>query len=108
MPNTYRPAGPRALRTLRALAAVLGALVLGACGEQPTSIAPVVGDRKAPAVAVNKAAATADTILAFAVDARDDLGLKTVHVRLVGGVSGVFDTTFTSAVTNVSLPYAVA
>src|SRR5438067_1918989 len=97
----------RIFRMFRALGAVLALLLLGACsGEQPTSVASIIGDTAPPVVDVRTSAA-ADSGLSFIVDARDDLGLKTVHVHIVGGVTRAFDTTFTSAVTNVSLPYSI-
>jgi hypothetical protein len=113
MPTALRlhpPAGESlVMRSLRALGAVLALLFLGACGgDQSSSVAGLVGDRTAPVVTVLKSATTpADTVLSFSVDARDDLGLKTIHVRVVGPVSAAFDTTFTSAVTTVTLPYSV-
>jgi hypothetical protein len=109
MPFDHHPGTPesRWLRTFRALGAVLGLLFLGACGETPTSIASIVGDRNPPVVAVRKSTPPGDSVLSFTVDARDDLGLKTIRVRLVGGVSGSLDTTFTSAVTTVTIPYNV-
>jgi hypothetical protein len=113
MPTALRlhpPAGESLVtRSLRALGAVLALLFLGACGgDQPSSVAGLVGDTTAPVVTLRSTASpAADSVLSFSVDARDDLGLKTIHVRLVGPVSAVFDTTFTSAVTKVSLPYSV-
>ncbi|MBV9881124.1 MAG: hypothetical protein JO180_11540 [Gemmatirosa sp.] len=109
MPNAFHSSsgGSTFGRAFRALGAVLALLFLGACGDQPGSVAGLVGDRSAPVVLVKSQASAGDTLLSFAVDARDDLGLKTIHVRLAGGVARAFDTTFTSAVTTVSLPYAV-
>ena len=112
MPHSYHSHQPTQAslfaRTFRALGAVLALLFLGACGEQPTDVADTIGDNTAPVVSLQKSTAAApDSVLSFSLNARDNLGLKTVHVRLVGGVSKAFDTTFTSAVTTVTLPYDV-
>src|SRR5947208_2667871 len=109
MPNdSHFHAESRMLRAFRALGAVLGLLFLGGCsGEAPTSVTPLIGDHSAPVVAIRKIAPPGDSVLAFAVDAHDDLGLKTVRVRLVGGVNSALHTTFTSAVTTITLPYNV-
>jgi len=104
--HLVQPAGPRRSTLRRAFEALLAtiALLFGVgCSEQNASTAEIIGDRTAPVVALH-AVPGADTSLSFAVDARDDLGLKTVQVRLSGGVTRAFDTTFTSAVTNVTLP----
>ncbi|AHG91512.1 hypothetical protein J421_3975 [Gemmatirosa kalamazoonensis] len=113
MPNTYQGPLPSdeslVARSFRALGAVLALLFLGACGgEQPTAVASIIADRNPPVVALSKTTGTPpDSVLSFQLQARDDLGLKSIHVRLVGGVAGAFDTTFTSAVTTVTLPYSV-
>jgi hypothetical protein len=112
MPNTlhvhaHPTAESRLFRSWRAFAAALGLLFLGACGDQPTSIATVVGDRAAPVVTIAPAKAAPDTVLSFDVNARDDLGLKTVRVRLSGGLSRAIDTTFTTSLTTVTLPFSV-
>jgi hypothetical protein len=92
------------VRALQALLSALAVLFGLACSEQSASTTEFVGDRNAPVVALRPLSGVADSSLAFTVDARDDLGLKAVHVRLTGGVSRAFDTTFTSAVTTISLP----
>jgi hypothetical protein len=48
-----------------------------------------------------------DTVISFTTDAKDNLGLKTVHIQAVGAVGFVFDTVFTSAVTNIQLPFTL-
>ena len=91
-------------RAVRALLLTLAALFGVGCSEQSATTAEIVGDRSAPTVTVRPVTGVPDSTLAFTVDARDDLGLKTIQVRVTGGISKAFDTTFTSAVTNVSLP----
>jgi len=41
-------------------------------------------------------------------DARDNLGLKTIHVSVAGSLTFTFDTTFTSAVTSTNIPFKLS
>jgi hypothetical protein len=73
------------------------------CGEVTTS--DPLADKAAPAVALSKStAAVSDTTLAFVVQVTDNLGIKSVHVGLTGGLVAVYDTTFTTAVTDITIP----
>lgn len=102
-----RAAAPRRStlrRVVEALAATLALLFGIGCSEQSAATSPILGDRAAPVVALHAATGGPDSTLAFTVDARDDLGLKTIQVRLSGGIARAFDTTFTSAVTNITVP----
>jgi YVTN family beta-propeller protein len=49
---------------------------------------------------------SADSVIAFSVIATDNIGLKSIHVDVTGGVNKTFDTTFTSAVTNITIPFS--
>jgi hypothetical protein len=65
-------------------------------------------DRVAPTLTLTPGTGQADTVIAFSTEAKDNLGLKTVHVRAVGAVSPfAYDTTFTSAVTTIRLPFTL-
>ena len=88
-----------------AVAAASISLVVAACNDT-TSIDPQ-RDRIPPKIALAPVTGQPDTVIAFTTDATDNLGLKTVHVRAVGAASGVFDTTFTSAVTTFSIGFKV-
>ena len=89
------------------VAAVAGAVSLGvaACTES-TSIDPQ-RDRVPPTIALTALGGRPDTVIAFTTQAKDNLGLKTIHVQAIGAVGGVFDTVFTSTVTDITLPFTL-
>lgn len=66
-------------------------------------------DKNAPTMSLAQDT-SADTVIAFKATATDNIGLKSVHVDVSGGVNKTFDTTFTSAVTTftIRLAYPVA
>lgn len=73
------------------------------CGYDNLSY--TLADKAAPAVTLSKStAAVSDTTLAFVVHVTDNLGIKSVHVGLTGGLVAVYDTTFTTAVTDITIP----
>lgn len=78
---------------------------VAACGDSLTE--GTTGDANPPALDLAGAASDIDTALAFSASARDNLGLKTIHVSVSGGVTFAFDTTFTSAVTSTTLPFTL-
>ena len=81
------------------------ALVVAACTDT-TSIDPQ-RDRIPPTISLTGIGGRPDTVIAFTTQAEDNLGLKTIHVQAIGAVGFVFDTTFTSAVTNITLPFTL-
>ncbi|MEO7647882.1 MAG: hypothetical protein ABIV11_06550 [Gemmatimonadaceae bacterium] len=85
-----------------ACAAALAGVV--SCGDSLTE--GTTGDANPPALDLGGVVSGVDTVLAFSADARDNLGLKTIHVSVAGGLT--FDTTFTSAVTSTTIPFAFA
>jgi len=88
-----------------ALAAIVFA---AACVEGNGAGGGVLADTTPPVATITAAAPASDSVVAFNVVATDNLGLLDVRVRVAGpGITGTFDTTFTSAVTNVTLPYTV-
>lgn len=83
------------------------AAVVSACSDSTASDA--LADKSAPTVNLISPTASAlrslpDTTLSFSVQIKDNLGIKSVHVALTGGHVARFDTTFTSAVTDIVLP----
>lgn len=88
-----------------AVAAVSVSLGVAACNDS-TSIDPQ-RDRIPPTLDLTASTGRPDTVIAFTTLASDNLGLKTINVRAVGAVGFVFDTTFTSAVTNFQLPFTL-
>ncbi len=77
-----------------------------ACDEFPTE--GTTGDANPPTLDLAGAVSGVDTVLAFSADARDNLGLKTIHVSVAGSLTFTFDTTFTSAVTSTSIPFKLS
>jgi len=84
------------------------ALVAGACSDSTGSAGNDLSDKSPPAVTLSKGEASPDTVITFQVDVKDNLGIKSIRVNVTGGVSMVFDTTFTSAKTEASIPFAVS
>ncbi|MEP6551421.1 MAG: hypothetical protein ABJB95_09565, partial [Gemmatimonadales bacterium] len=92
-----------AMRRGLVLAVVAASISLGvaACNDS-TSIDPQ-RDRTPPRIGLSPIGGLPDTVISFTTTATDNLGLKTIHVQAIGAVSGIFDTTFTSAVTDFQL-----
>src|SRR5205823_6003913 len=95
------------LRRGFAVAAVAASVSLGvaACNDS-TSIDPQ-RDRVPPTLTLTPITGRADTVIAFSTEAKDNLGLKTIHVQAIGAVGFVYDTVFTSAVTDIQLPFTL-
>jgi hypothetical protein len=95
------------LRRGLVVAAVAASVSLGvaACNDT-TSIDPQ-RDRVPPTLSLTPGNVGADTVISFNTEAKDNLGLKTIHVQAIGAVGFVFDTVFTSAVTNIQLPFTL-
>ncbi len=87
------------------LVLVAGFGLLQACSDAGTTSAN--GDTSAPTVKLSAAGATADSLVAFSVAVNDNLGIKTIHVGVSGGLSKSFDTTFTTANTSVLIPFSL-
>src|SRR6476620_1178156 len=86
-----------------AVAAIVA--LAGACTDT-TSIDPL-RDRVNPTIDLAPIGGRADTVIAFTTQASDNLGLKTIHVQAIGAVGFIYDTTFTSAVTDIQLPFTL-
>jgi len=80
-------------------------LAVAACNDN-TSIDPQ-RDRVPPTLSLTPKTGQADTVIAFTTEAKDNLGLKTIHVQAIGAVGFVYDTVFTSAVTDIQLPFTL-
>lgn len=88
-----------------AAAAAMISLSIGACNDSTSSDG--TRDRIPPRVTLTPVTGGADTVIRFNTGATDNLGLKTIRVQAVGAVGLAYDTTFTSAVTNVALPFTL-
>ena len=89
------------------LAVVAASITLGVSACNDTTSANGTQDRTPPTVTLTPVSGTADTVISFRTGAKDNLGLKTIHVQAIGAVGFVFDTVFTSAVTNIDLPFTL-
>jgi hypothetical protein len=104
-PNSARLSPARRLAAAAFGLAVVA--VLGACGEGSGSTCATC-DTGRPVVSLTQTSSS-DSAIAFTTHASDNLGLLTVHARVSAvGLTGGFDTTFTTAVTSVDIPYTLA
>ena len=83
--------------------AMIAAAVLSACSSDTATSDGIVADGAKPRVSLSKGTAVTDTILPVNVSARDNIGIKNIHVTLQGGVTTTWDTTFTSSATSLDL-----
>ena len=90
----------------RAVVVLGAALALGACEGDELTNQPIP-DAIKPSVKLAKAPDQTDTTLVLSVNATDNIGLKTIQVRVSGGVAAAYDTTFNSAVTAANLALTV-
>ncbi len=95
------------VKSVRLMGVCFAVLLAAACGESTANDA--LADRAAPSVdlvgpTTAAAASLPDTTLSFSVHVKDNLGIKSIHVDLTGGHVAKFDTTFTSAITDITLP----
>lgn len=87
-------------------AAVLIAAAFACSDSSASGVSGITGDTSPPTVTIAKTTSP-DSVVAFNVGVKDNLGIKTIHVGVTGGVSKTFDTTFTTANTDVTIPFAI-
>ncbi|MBU6366117.1 MAG: hypothetical protein KJT01_07895, partial [Gemmatimonadetes bacterium] len=90
-----------ARRLTAALAAACGIALGTACAGDEV-IDPPFRDTIRPRLMVARGSEAPDSLLAVAITASDNLGLKRVRLLLSGAVSATFDTTFSAAVTTLA------
>lgn len=96
-------------RHTRVVLAAGAALVMAALACSDSTGTNDLADSGAPSIKLAANGATAiDSLLAFSVDVKDNLGIKRVHIDATGGVKASFDSVFTSAVTRTSLALSLA
>jgi hypothetical protein len=83
-------------------------IIAGACSSDATGLGGNTSDKTPPTVQLTKGGTSADTVVAFQVLVKDNLGIKTVRVNITGGLQMSFDTTFTSASTNATVPFTIS
>lgn len=105
--TTVRSRPAAASSKARRVLVVLGAVAaLGAC-DGDELIDPPFRDAVKPRVTVTKGSNQTDTTLLMSVNATDNVGLKTIRVLISGGVSALYDTTFTSSIQAANLALTV-
>ncbi len=87
--------------------AVAGLLALGALACSDQSMGDL-GDHTPPTLHLAKATSSVDSVLSFAANVSDNLGIARVHVDATGGVTAAFDSVFHSAVTSTSLAFSLS
>src|SRR6266571_963665 len=101
------------MRLVRGSTAILSigslALAVYAC-ETTRRIGGVQPDTQSPVITLTNTAGDTQDIaggLRFNVQANDNLGLKTIDLRFSGGLNGVLDTIFHTAVTNYNVAHTL-
>lgn len=97
----------RACRGLATVGAVIVALVAAACSDS-TGIGSTLSDKSPPTIHLSKGGTVADTVIAFQVEVKDNLGIKQIKVNVSGGLTYAFDTVFTSAATESTVPFTIS
>ena len=96
----------RMSRASRGMTVAALAFAAAACSESTAT--NVLADKTPPSVTLTRGGSTPDTVIAFQVEVRDNLGIKNVKVDVSGGVSLSFDTTFTSPNTDATIPFTIS
>lgn len=91
-----------------ALAAIAFALVVGACADATGVLGGNTADNVPPTVHINPSTSTVDSVVAFSVNVKDNIGIKNIKVTVSGGLTFSYDTTFTSASTEATIPFSIA
>ena len=89
------------------LAVIAASISLGVAACNDSTSTDATKDRTPPTVKLTPVSGTADTVISFSANAKDNLGLRTVHVQAIGAVGVLFDTVFTSAVTDYTRPFVL-
>ena len=88
------------------IATVFALTALAACTGDEAVTGEAIKDSAKPRVTLGKGTSITDTLLPVTVHAKDDIGIKNIHVTLQGGVVASYDTTLTSASTSFDLGVA--
>jgi hypothetical protein len=85
--------------------AIAATFVVAACNDSTSNDS--TRDRTPPTISLAAIPSQADTVIAFTTGVKDNIGIKSVHVHVEGAVSKDYDTTFTSAVTDIVIPFSL-
>lgn len=95
---------PRRLFTAVAGVALAAAAI--SCTDSAGGGSDPTQDRGAPRITLRSLGAPHDSALAIAADLSDNLGIKSLSLRVSGGVTLAYDTVFTTNTTQMSLAFA--
>lgn len=95
-------------RGRRAAIASIAALVVATACTDSTGVGSTMSDKSPPTIRLSRGGTTPDTVIAFQVEVKDNLGIKTIKVNITGALSLAFDTTFTSANTDAIVPFSIS
>jgi hypothetical protein len=84
------------------LATVAASISLGVAACNDTTSSDATRDRTPPFIKLSPVVGGADTVIIFNARARDNLGLRSIHIQAIGAVGLVYDTVFNSAVTDIT------
>jgi len=90
---------------LSVVAAAVLALSTVACSDQSMN---GLSDQTAPTILLAKGTSSVDSVLTFAANVADNLGIQRVHVDATGGVTASFDSVFHAAVTSTTLTFSLS
>ena len=71
--------------------ALIAVATLSACDSGSAVSDGIIADSAKPRVTLIKGNTTTDTIIPVSISARDNIGIKNIHVTLQGGVVATFD-----------------
>jgi hypothetical protein len=89
------------------MAAVAASVSLAVAACNDTTLTDATKDRTPPTISLTPVTGQADTVIAFTAGVKDNIGLRTINVHVIGAVGFTFDTTFTSAVTDIVIPFTL-
>lgn len=95
------------LLTLKGLVTAAAIVAVG-CTDSTTGPGGDLTDKTPPTVTLAKGGTTLDTLVAFQVEVKDNLGIKSIKVNVRGGATFDYDTTFTTASTNAVVPFSIS
>jgi hypothetical protein len=90
------------------LAALAFAVVAAACADASGVLGGNTADNVPPSVHIDPSTSKIDSVVAFSVNVKDNIGIKNIKVTVSGGLTFSYDTTFTSASTEATIPFSIA
>ncbi len=92
-----------------ALMAAVVSVFTAACNSDSSGVlGGNQSDKTPPTVQLSPGGTSADTVISFQVEVKDNLGIKNVKVNITGGLTMSFDTTFTTANTDAIVPFTIS